>query len=297
MCVHNGMPFLPEAVNSIINQTLSSFYFVIIDDGSTDGTWDFLTTLSDSRISKFHTQRIGIANALNLGLSKCNTEYAAIMDADDISCSRRLELQEKFLDNNSSVGLVGCSVKYFTNNLRSTWINHQPSSHITIMEGLRNRANVITHSTIMFRRKLIDKIGVYKSSAEPVPDLEFFLRCSLESQLANIPELFCFVRLHSWSYTYKYFYEIIKKRNVILRSFPTQGYLQKEYSNNHSFSLISLLNYYSQLMYRNGIIFSLDGKKLPSLFYFGAAAFFDPLKVFYYLNKKLKNISSSEDAS
>ena len=49
MTVYNGMPYLPAAVDSILSQTLRNFQFVIVDDGSTDGTATYLSGVTDSR--------------------------------------------------------------------------------------------------------------------------------------------------------------------------------------------------------------------------------------------------------
>jgi len=83
MTVFNGMPYLAEAVNSILRQTLSDFEFVIVDDGSTDGTADFLKSLEDPRISIIHQENRGTAAAANHGLENINTRFVARMDADD----------------------------------------------------------------------------------------------------------------------------------------------------------------------------------------------------------------------
>ena len=85
MAVCNGMPYLPEAVDSIRRQTLAQWTFVIVDDGSTDGSAQYLDGLDDSRIRVLHTPNRGLGAALNRGLALCHTEFVARMDCDDVA--------------------------------------------------------------------------------------------------------------------------------------------------------------------------------------------------------------------
>ena len=96
MAVYNGMPYLPEAVRSIRAQTFEDWTFVIIDDGSSDGTADYLDGLDDPRIRVTHQENQGLGAALNRGLELCDTEFLARMDSDDIAYPTRLQEQLDF---------------------------------------------------------------------------------------------------------------------------------------------------------------------------------------------------------
>src|SRR5262245_17189068 len=107
MTVYNGMPYLPLAVDSIFNQKLRDFRFVIVDDGSTDDTGDYLRGLTDPRVVTLWQSNQGTAAAANFGLKHCETEFVARMDADDIALPTRLDKQRDFLLAHPEVGLVG----------------------------------------------------------------------------------------------------------------------------------------------------------------------------------------------
>ena len=86
MAVHNGLPFLRQAVESILHQTLGDLEFVIVDDGSHDGTWEALQqwAVSDSRIRLLRNERnLGVAEARNRGIAAASAGYLACQDADD----------------------------------------------------------------------------------------------------------------------------------------------------------------------------------------------------------------------
>src|SRR5688572_18122022 len=100
MPVFNGERFLREAVESILRQTYGDFEFVIVDDGSTDGTRDILQTYEckDRRV-RIHRQprNLGVTSALNQGCRLASGSFIARMDADDISVTTRLDQQIAYL--------------------------------------------------------------------------------------------------------------------------------------------------------------------------------------------------------
>ena len=77
MPVYNAMPYLPEAVESVLTQTHRDLTLLIVDDGSQDASLSYLKSLSDPRIEVVTQNHAGIGVALNLGLSLCKTEYLA----------------------------------------------------------------------------------------------------------------------------------------------------------------------------------------------------------------------------
>src|SRR5262245_26499985 len=83
--VYNGMPYLRDAVQSLIDQTLRNWRCVVVNDGSTDGTREFIDSLGDDRFIVLHQNNAGIAAAINRGLQHCHTPYIARLDADDVA--------------------------------------------------------------------------------------------------------------------------------------------------------------------------------------------------------------------
>ena len=104
MPVYNVSAFVTEAVKSILNQTYTDFELLIINDGSTDKTWDEVLKITDKRILLVENEKnIGLANTLNRGVELARGKYIARMDGDDISMPDRLEKQYKLLENNPDI--------------------------------------------------------------------------------------------------------------------------------------------------------------------------------------------------
>jgi glycosyltransferase involved in cell wall biosynthesis len=107
VAAYNGMPYLRELVDSVLRQTFRDFQLLIVNDGSTDGTEQYLNSLSDDRIRLVHQENRGQGAARNVGLALCESEFVAITDGDDVVLPNRLERQLRFLGAQSSVGMVG----------------------------------------------------------------------------------------------------------------------------------------------------------------------------------------------
>lgn len=86
MSIYNGVPYLRESTESIQNQIFTDFEFIIIDDCSTDNTWEILTEYAqrDQRVRLFkNEENIGLTKSLNKGLKLAQGEYIARQDAND----------------------------------------------------------------------------------------------------------------------------------------------------------------------------------------------------------------------
>ena len=107
MTVFNNDIFVKKSIQSILGQTYDNFEFIIVDDGSTDKSYEMLNSINDKRLNIYRLKKkIGRTKALNFGLKKCNTNIISIQDSDDISNNDRLEKTMKIFSQNQNVGLV-----------------------------------------------------------------------------------------------------------------------------------------------------------------------------------------------
>ena len=112
MPVYNAEEYLPESIESILNQTYSNFTFLIIDDGSTDNSNEVIQKYSsDPRIEVISlSDNHGLVYCLNLGLDRIKTEFIVRMDADDVSHTERIEVQVKLMETNPNLQVIGSKV-------------------------------------------------------------------------------------------------------------------------------------------------------------------------------------------
>ncbi len=198
MSVHNGLPFLAEAVSSVLAQTFFDFEFLILDDASTDGTADYLRTLSDPRVRVITlAENIGLTAALNRGLHEARGEFIARQDADDLSHPRRLELQFGFMKMNPACAVVGSQAWLADARGRSLGKKNFPLGYRGICFA-HLFDNALAHSAAMFRRAAVDG---YDETFTASQDYELWSRLSERHALANLPQRLVTLRVLDASIT------------------------------------------------------------------------------------------------
>lgn len=198
MPVYNGAEYLPESIESILKQSFIDFEFLIIDDGSTDNTFEIIKKYAnlDHRIQAIHNKNnIGIASSLNIGLARSKAPLIARMDADDISTTDRLEKQWNFLKNNPEIDVIGSYYRIY----EFLWrIVKTPSNHENILSRLLFDTSFF-HPTVMFRKHtVLESTNGYRIETTPAEDYDLWCRLAEDKNIifSNIKETLLRYRIH-----------------------------------------------------------------------------------------------------
>jgi glycosyltransferase involved in cell wall biosynthesis len=195
MSVHNGLPYLKEAVESILKQTYKNFEFIIIDDASTDKSWEYLNSLKDKRIKLIRNKKnLGLAASLNVALRLARGDYIARMDADDVSLANRIEIQKKFLMSHPSIDICGTWADLINEDGQVIGEKKYPTKDIDIKNALA-RFSAIVHPTIMTKVKVYRQLKGYDPKFDLAEDYEFLLRAKDKFKMANISQKLLLWRL------------------------------------------------------------------------------------------------------
>lgn len=187
LAVYNGEPWLGEALSSILGQSLVDLELIVVDDGSTDGTAQRLAAITDPRLSVLRQSRGGQTAALNRGLQAARAPLIARIDADDVALPERLARQAAFLAAHPEVGLLGTAAREIAPSGAVVQTLTPPHDDRAIRRALL-RANPFIHSSVMFRRALVDTVGRYDESFAVAQDYDLWLRMSRATRLANLAE-------------------------------------------------------------------------------------------------------------
>ena len=195
MPVYNGEQYLREAIESVLKQTYTDFEFLIINDGSTDESVEIIDSYHDPRIRLVHNKKnLKLIATLNKGLDLARGKYIARMDCDDVCLPERLSRQVSLLQENPDVGVCGTSVK--TTGEPEERIFKYPTKDETIRCQLIFESP-FAHPTVMFRRDLILKFGIYFSQENiHAEDYDFWVRLSRYCKFANLEEALLLYRIH-----------------------------------------------------------------------------------------------------
>lgn len=154
MPVRNGEKYIKNAIDSVLNQTLTDFEFLIIDDGSTDRTMKIIQDYADERIHLVKRKHQFIQN-LNEGLQLASGAYIARMDADDIMHTERLRIQLKRMKKNPDITVCGTWAKIFSDKGNERKISHLGYGiiHEPVLELLKY--NMLLHPSVMIKKEFL----------------------------------------------------------------------------------------------------------------------------------------------
>ncbi|MDS7594769.1 glycosyltransferase family A protein [Agrobacterium tumefaciens] len=193
--VYNGAELLNDAIQSVLSQTMGDFELIVLDDGSTDNTWELLQTLSDPRIRAYHHDNMGLPATLNRGISLAIGHYIARLDHDDLMMPLRLDTQARYLDANPTIALLGTAAQIYVGSQPTERYHRHPSSS----KALKLRLlfdNPFVHASIMFRREAIVAIGGYCTDKSRLPpeDYELWSRIARTHDVANLEDVLTIYR-------------------------------------------------------------------------------------------------------
>lgn len=226
MPVYNAERYVGKAVESILKQTFTDFEFILINDGSTDGSLQILQqyALQDSRIRLISRENRGLVKTLNEGLDLADAPLIARMDADDIAVSERFALQKDFMDNNPDCVCVGGRVKVIDEKGRFLIIADTKLDHEEIELSALQGVTPICHPTAMLRKDKLNMVGGYQECDYPAEDLGLFLNLSELGKLGNLKDIVLEYRIHNQSIsTSKNALQIQKMREICERHWKKQG--------------------------------------------------------------------------
>ncbi len=203
MPVYNAEKFIREAIESILSQTFIDFEFIIINDGSTDGTLNKLEEYAqqDHRIQLVSRENKGLVATLNEGLALAKAPLVARMDADDISLPDRLEKQSTYLADHSNCVALGGRTLVIDPEGDQICIWNQLFDFDEIQDQHLNTfvGSAVAHPSMMYRTSAVRSIGGYKEECYPSEDLDLLLRLSMIGNIENLSEVILKYRVHSQS--------------------------------------------------------------------------------------------------
>ncbi len=195
---YNHGKYLRESIQSVLDQTYRDFELIILDDASTDNSWEIIGSYSDPRIRSFRNEvnrkGIRLADVIN---KYSSGDYIAVHHSDDVWEPQKLEKQVLFLDANPHIGAVFSLVtiideegrsfsdeshKYFKvfkqpNRTRHEWLNH------FFFHG-----NALCHPSVLIRKKCYEDCGYFRRGLAQLPDLDFWIRLCLKYDIYILQE-------------------------------------------------------------------------------------------------------------
>ncbi|HBC44670.1 MAG: Glycosyl transferase family 2 [Candidatus Collierbacteria bacterium GW2011_GWB1_45_35] len=197
--VYNAGSYLRRCLESIVAQALKPIELIIVDDCSTDNSWEIIKKFAKkhSWIHSFQNSRnLGVSPTFNFAITQAKSKYIARMDADDLMAPTRLSLQKKYLDEHSETVIVGGQCYLINDHGKKIGTKRFPLTHPEIYEMLFQTVPM-QQPTVMINRNKLPKDFLYSDPRfSPAEDYGLFFSASRFGQFANLPNFTHFYREH-----------------------------------------------------------------------------------------------------
>lgn len=195
----NAATTIAETLASLVDQTFKDFDIYIVNDASNDATLNIVQSFeSRLRINILDLkENLGVAGALNNGLSHINSPYIARIDADDLAHPARLDKQLAFLDSNPRIDVCSTWMEmFYDDRSHENSILMKPVSDRAIKTALIQYCSM-SHPASLFRKTFFDDVGVFDARFDFAEDYDLWCRGALLGKCyANLPEALTKYRKH-----------------------------------------------------------------------------------------------------
>lgn len=270
---YNRIKYIEDAIASIEEQSYRDYEIIVVDDGSTDGSFELLEGFSKSgRISLYshaNNQNRGQSASINLGIMHATGSFVAVLDSDDYFAPDKLARQVSFLEKNHNVGMVygqGHAV-----DANGTFLFKVPDDSHTESSDPNNLlldCYLALPGGSLIRRSVFEKVGMFEESFRAGQDHDMALRIMEEFKVAFLPEVAFFYRKHG---------ESISANGLETRWRTGMDILERA-KKRYPYRKRTIRKRKAVINYRLGQVYLKCGQVRRSIGYLIASGFLDPVR-------------------
>jgi glycosyltransferase involved in cell wall biosynthesis len=184
--VFNGEKTIRETIESVLNQTLTDFELVVINDGSQDGTLDIVERIPDSRIQVFSYPNAGQSTSRNRGIEIAKGDYISFIDADDLWTPDKLEAQLQALQANPKAGVAYSWTDWIDESSQLLGKGSYNTEQGEVFTKLLLNDFVANGSNVLIRRQALTEVGGFDPSVTPAEDWDLWLRLAARYEFVAV---------------------------------------------------------------------------------------------------------------
>ncbi|NEO98998.1 MAG: glycosyltransferase [Symploca sp. SIO2E9] len=211
---YNASKTILATLQSIQAQTFSDFEIIVINDGSTDGTLDLLSKISEPRLRVFSYENGGLPVARNRGIVQSSGKFISFIDADDLWEPDKLELQLEALQRHPEAGVAYSWTAFIDEKGDFLYAWEPLFFEGNVYPQLLVRNFISSGSNILVRREFIESAGEFDPSLKSVEDWDYYLRLAARCAFVLVPKYQILYRRSSQSMTSKV--EVMEQANLIV---------------------------------------------------------------------------------
>ncbi|HUU43234.1 MAG TPA: glycosyltransferase, partial [Planctomycetota bacterium] len=204
MPAYNTGRFIAQAIRSVLRQTWTHWELIVIDDGSTDDTAAVVATFSDPRIRCISRENTGLSAARNEGIRRARGEYIAFLDSDDLWFPEKLAAQAKILEEDPEAGLTYSNYWFVDEDGVRTGAPRFSFARLAdgwCLEKLLVRNAVLGPTTVVLRRSVLDRVGLFHTDLRASEDWDMWRRVAVHCKFRYLPRALGAYRIRRGSLT------------------------------------------------------------------------------------------------
>lgn len=202
---YNSLKYIKETLDSVFNQTYKNLEVIVIDDGSTDGSFEWIAKLNQPNLLLVKNTKKGACAARNHGLRLAKGDYIQFLDADDVLDLNKIQAQLQLLENEPSKVAL-CSTRHFYETIDVGVVTDTPFLYSTdspgafllnLYGGDGTNHNMVAQHAWLTPKSVMDKAGFWNEDLVKDQDGEFFCRVAMASKGICFAEgVLCYYRKH-----------------------------------------------------------------------------------------------------
>ena len=205
MPVYNAEKYVAEAIESILNQTLEDFEFIIVDDGSTDKSLEIIKEYAkkDKRIKTIKNKgNIGNWASRNVGMNNARGKYIVTQDSDDLSNRDRIKIQVSVMEKNPNFGVVGSNIGIIDGKGNKIGYRKYLEDDIKLRKMIYY-FSPFANPAVIIRRDALKKSGIFDPKLRVSGDLDLWFRIGGQYEFGNVAKELVKYRNHEDQITSK----------------------------------------------------------------------------------------------
>ena len=177
---YNAERFIKQTINSVLKQTYQNFEILVINDGSTDNSLNFIQSYTDSRIAVIDKANSGVSDTRNIGYQKSKGQYILFLDSDDVISENYFSSAIDFLENNRDYSFCTFHIRHIDENDKIIEnIPNKRGTYQNIQEEIASFSTDVSTcpSVYVYRKDFLDKNNIIFSKILSSPADKYYLMC------------------------------------------------------------------------------------------------------------------------
>lgn len=181
----NKENYIQATIKSVLNQSFTDFELIIINDGSTDKSFNLVKSIKDTRIKLFSNKNKGLSHSRNYGVKKAKANYIAFLDADDLWMEDFLQTMFELITKNKNYKIFATQINLLKPNGKAV-LRSKTTKKVcqkTISNYLDLTKFNITPSALVVCKTIFNNVGYFNEAINYAEDEDFYIRCFADNDL------------------------------------------------------------------------------------------------------------------